>query len=197
MSWERKLLHCGPRADRRDLLAHYLFISVLHRWLPRGSDHGVSLHRLLVGTGVLDTAARWTDACYWKDNLAAYRSLRLSGDSMRPVNFFFSCAIPIYGRVFPEQCYFKRFLRCYCYDICPFFPAWLSKLVIWMDLRDILYFFTGICQVLRIKVQTVTYSRWVCFEIPLKCFARCHSQWDLSAFCVYNSYKCWMIWGEV
>lgn len=89
MSWERKLLHCGPRADRRDLLAHYLFISVLHHWLPRGSDHGVSLHRLLVGTGVLDTAARWTDACYWKDNLAAYRSLLLSGDSMRPVNFFF------------------------------------------------------------------------------------------------------------
>lgn len=92
MSWERKLLHCGPRADRRDLLAHYLFISVLHRWLPRGSDCGVSLHRLLVGTGVLDTAGRWTDACYWKDNLAAYRSLLLSGDSMRPVNiFFFMC----------------------------------------------------------------------------------------------------------
>lgn len=92
MSWERKLLHCGPRADRRDLLAHYLFISVLHRWLPKGSDRGVSLHRLLVGTGVLDTAARWTDACYWKDNLAAYRSLLLSGDSMRPVNiFFFMC----------------------------------------------------------------------------------------------------------
>lgn len=89
MSWERKLLHCGPRADRRDLLAHYLFISVLHRWLPRGSDRGVSPHRPLVGTGVLDTAARWTDACYWKDNLAAYRSPLLSGDSMRPVNIFF------------------------------------------------------------------------------------------------------------
>lgn len=43
MSWERKLLHCGPRADRRDLLAHYLFISVLHRRLPRGSDHAWSL----------------------------------------------------------------------------------------------------------------------------------------------------------
>lgn len=43
MSWERKLLHCGPRADCRDLLAHYLFISVLHRWLPRGSGHAWSL----------------------------------------------------------------------------------------------------------------------------------------------------------
>lgn len=43
MSWERKLLHCGPRADLRDLLAHYLFISVLHHWLPRGSDHAWSL----------------------------------------------------------------------------------------------------------------------------------------------------------
>lgn len=43
MSWERKLLHCGPRADRRDLLAHYLFISVLHHWLPRGSDHAWTL----------------------------------------------------------------------------------------------------------------------------------------------------------
>lgn len=37
MSWEHKLLHCGPGADRKDLLAHYLFISVLHLWLPRGS----------------------------------------------------------------------------------------------------------------------------------------------------------------
>lgn len=42
MSWERKLLHCGPLADRWDLLAHYLFISVLHHWLPRGSDHAWS-----------------------------------------------------------------------------------------------------------------------------------------------------------
>lgn len=37
LSWERKLLHCGPLTDRRDPLAHYLFISVLHLWLPRGS----------------------------------------------------------------------------------------------------------------------------------------------------------------
>lgn len=43
MSWERKLLHCGPRADRGDLLAHYLFISARHHWLPRGSDHAWTL----------------------------------------------------------------------------------------------------------------------------------------------------------
>lgn len=37
MSWEHKLLHCGPHMDGGDLLAHYLFISVLHVGLPRES----------------------------------------------------------------------------------------------------------------------------------------------------------------
>lgn len=59
MSWERKLLHCGPGADRKDLLAYYLFISVLHLWLPRGSADAQS--QTAGCCGQLDTAAKWTD----------------------------------------------------------------------------------------------------------------------------------------
>ncbi|KAI4830814.1 hypothetical protein KUCAC02_002421, partial [Chaenocephalus aceratus] len=50
---------------------------------------GVELHRLLVGARDLDTAARWTDACYWKRAVAAYRSLH--------------CWTPPKGPVCPQQ----------------------------------------------------------------------------------------------
>lgn len=63
MSWERKLLHCGPRADRRDLLAHYLFISVLHHWLPRGSDHAWTLTAQAACGGQSPGHDRQMDSC--------------------------------------------------------------------------------------------------------------------------------------
>lgn len=76
MSWERKLLHCGPYADRRDLLAHYLFISVLHRWLPKGSDHAWSLDAQAACGGQGPGRGSQMDACMLLEtHLATYRSL--------------------------------------------------------------------------------------------------------------------------
>lgn len=43
----------------------------------KGIDR-VRLHRLLVGARDLDTAARWTNACHWKHELATYTSLHRS-----------------------------------------------------------------------------------------------------------------------
>lgn len=50
------------------------------------------------------------------------------------------------------------------------------------------YIFTAIYWVFRLSVQTVIYNLWVCFELPLKCDARCHSEFNLpvSVFTIHR-----------
>lgn len=89
MSWERKLLHCGPRADLRDLLAHYLFISVLHHWLPRGSDHAWSLTaQAACGGQSLGHGSQMGSCMLLKRQFSSTQIFVLSEGSMKPVNFF-------------------------------------------------------------------------------------------------------------
>lgn len=90
MSWERKLLHCGPRADLWDLLAHYLFISVLHHGLPRGSDHAWSLTAQAACGGQSPGHGSQMGSCMLLERqFSSTQIFVLSEGSMKPANFFF------------------------------------------------------------------------------------------------------------
>lgn len=101
MSWERKLLHCGPRADLRDLLAHYLFISVLHHWLPRGSDHAWSLTAQAACGGQSPGHGSQMDSCMLVEiQFSSLQICVLSGGSMKPGNF---SLFPLSSKVMLEK----------------------------------------------------------------------------------------------
>lgn len=151
MSWERKLLHCGPRADLGDLLAHYLFISVLHHWLPRGSDNAWSLTAQAACGGQSPGHSSQMGSCMLLETqLSAHRSLCCQ-------------EAPLSQRTFLCFLWYSKEM------VIVTIPVHLFAMIIptaWNDyFRHDLYWVHGI------SVQTVTYNLWACFEIPLKCDA--------------------------
>lgn len=151
MSWERKLLHCGPRADLGDLLAHYLFISVLHHWLPRGSDHAWSLTAQAACGGQSPGHSSQMGSCMLLETqLSAHRSLCCQ-------------EAPLSQRTFLCFLWYSKEM------VIVTIPVHLFAMIIPTAWND--YFRHDLYWVLGISVQTVTYNLWACFEIPLKCDA--------------------------